>query len=182
VPQPAAAAADMAGNKFRTRPYGAEFCELVHHERAQRSVSDVRRRRAYKWAAAAVAGVAAGAHLLPCAVFGTTPSLWRNLRSSAGDIVGKEVAWCQSYCLPPARLTHICVNGMHAVHSRLPGCLGFGLDWLTEALTYLKFKATAPHIHPGGALCCAVGFLPRQARRPQTCCLSARLHGCLPFC
>ena len=51
---------DMPRREFRTRPYGAEFCELVHHEHAQRSVADVRRRRAYNWAAAAVAGVIAG--------------------------------------------------------------------------------------------------------------------------
>lgn len=57
---PTAAVVDMPHREFRTRPYGAEFCELVHHEHAQRSVADVRGRRAYNWAAAAVAGVIAG--------------------------------------------------------------------------------------------------------------------------
>lgn len=50
----------MPRHQFRTRPYGAEFCELAHHERAQRSVAEVRWRRAYVWAVAAVAGIAAG--------------------------------------------------------------------------------------------------------------------------
>lgn len=77
------------------------------------------------------------------------------------------VQWCAAPLGGPPTLSQ-------SVHSRFqtpPGCMGFGLDWLMEALLYLKFKAAGQHISPGGA--CRVA--------PPPCCCW-RLRPAPPLC
>lgn len=75
---------------YRTRPFSPFFNSLHQRERAARSPSTWRWRRAYTWSVAVAAGLVAGA-------------------------------------------------------------MGFALNWFTEALALVKYRAAANHIEPHGA-------------------------------